>query len=125
MLSSAIVELKTVCNNVGNKAQSNLFVELGEGFLKLKSELGTTIIFLDAPGRNRNAGEVIEVVDIPGRRNSSTGYGSKQQSKSGPYKYFSAASKWGGTVGYKEQERPRHGGLSMPAKEFYLNSMSN
>lgn len=57
MLSSALVELKTVCNNVRNKAQSNLFVELREGFLKLKSELGTKIIFLDAPGRNRNAGK--------------------------------------------------------------------
>ena len=57
MLSSAIVELKTVCNNVRKKAWSNLFVELGEGFLKLKSELGTEIIFLDAPGRGRNAGK--------------------------------------------------------------------
>ena len=57
MLSSALVELKSVCNNVRNKARSNLFVELGEGFLKLKSELGTKIIFLDAPGRNRNAGK--------------------------------------------------------------------
>lgn len=57
MLSSALGELKTVCNNVRNKARSNLFVELREGFLKLKSELGTKIIFLDAPGRNRNAGK--------------------------------------------------------------------
>lgn len=57
MLSRAIVELKTVCNNVRKKARSNLFVELGEGFLKLKTELGTEIIFLDASGRGRNAGK--------------------------------------------------------------------
>lgn len=73
-----LVELKTVCNNVRNKAWSNCgFVELGEGFLKLKTELGTKIIFLDAPGRGGMQGST-EVVDIPGRRNSSTGYGSKQ-----------------------------------------------
>lgn len=57
MLSSAIVELKTVCNNVRKNAWSNLFMELGEGFLKLKTELGTKILFLDAPGRGRNAGK--------------------------------------------------------------------